>query len=35
MTALDWTVMASAIAAICIVNWYFFIAPRRTAARRR
>jgi len=29
MTSLDWIVIAAALAAIAIVNWYFFIAGRR------
>ena len=28
MTALDWIVIAAAVAAIGVVNWYFFIASR-------
>jgi hypothetical protein len=29
MTSLDWIVIASGLAAIGIVNWYFFVAGRR------
>jgi len=29
MTSLDWIVSAAALAAIAIVNWYFFVAGRR------
>jgi len=29
MTSLDWIVIAAALAAIAIVNWYFFVAGRR------
>ena len=28
MTLVDWVVIAGAVAAICVVNWYFFIASR-------
>jgi hypothetical protein len=31
MTALDWVVVATGIAAIAWVNWYFFLAERRAA----
>jgi hypothetical protein len=31
MTALDWAVVATGIAAIAWVNWYFFLAERRAA----
>ena len=26
---LDWAVIAGALAAIAVVNWYFFVAGRR------
>jgi hypothetical protein len=32
MTSLDWVVIAVALAAIGVVNWYFFIASRGHAA---
>jgi hypothetical protein len=32
MTSLDWVVIAAALAAIGVVNWYFFIASRGHAA---
>ena len=28
MTTLDWIVIVAALAAIGVVNWYFFIASR-------
>jgi hypothetical protein len=28
MTSLDWMVIAAAVAAIGVVNWFFFIASR-------
>ncbi len=31
MSALDWMVVATGIAAIAWVNWYFFLAERRAA----
>ena len=35
MTPAEWLVLLGGIAAIAWVNWYFFIAPRRAAARER
>jgi hypothetical protein len=32
MTSLDWVVIAAALAAIGVVNWYFFVASRAHAA---
>jgi hypothetical protein len=31
MTSLDWIVIAGALAAIGVVNWYFFFAGRYRA----
>jgi hypothetical protein len=31
MTPLDWVVVVAGIAAIAWVNWYFFLAERRSA----
>ncbi len=31
MTTIDWVVVATGIAAIAWVNWYFFLAERRAA----
>lgn len=31
MSALDWMVVATGIAAIAWVNWYFFVAERNVA----
>ena len=35
MSAADWAVLLGGIAAIGWVNWYFFIAPRRSAPRAK
>lgn len=32
MSALDWSVVAAGLAAIAWVNWYFFLAERRSAS---
>ncbi len=29
LTALDWTVIAGALALIGLIVWYFFLAPER------
>jgi len=31
MSGTDWVVIAAGLAAIALVNWYFFVAPRRAA----
>ena len=32
MNPIEWTVVAGAVAAIALVNWYFFVAGRTTVA---
>jgi hypothetical protein len=34
MTLIDWAVIGGAVAAIAVVNWYFFIASRGHVAMR-